>query len=98
MNAFNRIAEPALFVQRLNAHSLSVDQSVALTQLLAEALLAEEYERVWTAHEQISSLTEEVGQIKHSLYAQIKNMHFHPTGGYAFSQYLACQDKVAGSA
>jgi len=98
MNAFNRIAEPALFVQQLYAHSLSIRQSVAMTQPLTEALLAEDHERVWAVHEQICRITDEVGQIKLSLYAQIKNMHFHPTGGYAISQYLACQDKVANSA
>jgi len=98
MNAFNKHAEPILFVQQLYAHAHSVDRSVALTQLLAGALLAEDYERVQIVHEQISRITEEVIRIELSLYARIKNMHFHPAGGYAFSQYLTCQGKVAGSA
>jgi len=61
MNAFNRIAEPALFVQQLYAHSLSIDQSVALTQPLTEALLAEDHERVWAVHEQIRRISLSAG-------------------------------------
>ncbi len=98
MDAFDMISEPVLFVQQLCEHSHKVHQSVELLQPLAEALLAEDYEKIQTLHEQISRIREEVGQSKLSLYDRIKNMHFHSAGGYAFSQYLACQDKVASSA
>jgi len=97
MDAFDMISEPVLFIQQLREHSNKVHQSVELIQSLADALLAEDYEKIRTLHEQMSGIRDEVDQIKLSLYGQIKEMHFHSAGGDALSQYLACQDKVADS-
>jgi len=97
MDAFDMISEPVLFAQQLREHSNKVHQCVELIQSLADALLAEDYEKIWTLHEQMCRIRDEVDQSKLSLYGQIKEMHFHSAGGYAFSQYLACQDKVANS-
>ena len=98
MNTFDMISEPLLFAEQLCEHSRRVHESVELIQLLDDALLAEDYERMETLHEQISRARDDVDQIKLSLYEQIKNMHFHRADGCVFSQYLACQDKVASSA
>jgi predicted phosphate transport protein (TIGR00153 family) len=97
MNAFDMISEPVLFVQELGEYSSKVHQSVELLQSLADALLAEDYEKIRTLHEQMSGIRDEVDQIRLSLYGQIKEMHFHSAGGDAFSQYMVCQDKVADS-
>jgi uncharacterized protein len=98
MNAFDMISEPLLFAEQLCEHSHRVHQSVELIPLLTEALLAADEEKIKTLHEQISAIRAEVDQSKLSLYDQIKNMHFHTAGGCDFSQYLACQDKVARAA
>jgi phosphate transport system protein len=42
---------------------------------------AEDYESVKAVHEQISSIPDEVSQIKRSLYVGIRNVRFHPVGG-----------------
>jgi len=97
MDAFDMISEPVLFVQELRQYSSRVHQSVELIQSLADALLIEDYEKIRTLHEQMCRIREEVDQSRLSLYGQIKDMHFHSAGGDAFRQYVACQDKVAGS-
>ncbi len=98
MNAFDMISEPAFFAEHLGEHSHRVHQSVELIPALADALLAQDFEKMKALHEQISRSAEEVNQSKLSLYDQIRNMHFYRVGGYAFNQYLNCQDKVASSA
>jgi len=97
MNAFDMISEPVLFAQELREYSSRVRQSVELIQPLADALLAEDYEKILTLHAEMSRVRDEVDRSKLSLYGQIKEMHFHSAGGYAFSQYMACQDKMADS-
>ncbi len=97
MDAFDMISEPVLFAQQLHEHANRVHQSVELIRPLVEALLAGDHEKVQTLHEHMSRIRAEAGQVKLSLYDQIKDMHFHSAGGYAFSQYLACQDKIAGA-
>jgi uncharacterized protein Yka (UPF0111/DUF47 family) len=98
MNAFDMIAEPILFAQQLHEHSRTVRRSVELIRPLVEALLAEDHEKIGTLHEQMSGLTAETSRIHVSLLEQIKNMHFHSAEGGTFSQYLACQDKIADAA
>ncbi len=97
MNAFDMISEPILFVQELREYSSRVGQSVELIQSLADALLAEDYAKVQTLHEQMCKIRGEADQSKLSLYSQIQGMHFHVAGGDAFNQYMACQDQVADS-
>lgn len=97
MNAFDMISEPVLFTQELREYSGRVHQSVELIQSLADALLAEDYVKIRTLHDQMSGTWHQVNQIRLSLYGQIKGMHFHSVGGDAFNQYMACQDRVADS-
>jgi len=97
MDAFDMISEPVLFVQELREHADRVHQSVELIQSLADAMLIEDYEKIQTLHEQMAGIGDEVDQSRLTLYGQIKEMHFHLAGGDAFSQYMACQDKVAGA-
>ena len=98
MNAFDMISEPVLFEQQLCEHSHRVQQSVESIPLLTEALLAGDEEKMKTLREQVSRTRDELDQIKLAWYEQIRHMHFHSAGGPAFSQYLACQDKIVGSA
>ncbi len=97
MNTFDMISEPLLFAEQLCEHSHKVHQSVELIQLLADALLAMDDEKMRTLHEQVSRTTQEVDQIKLSWHEQIRNMHFHSADGPAFNQYLAYQGKVVSS-
>jgi hypothetical protein len=81
MNAFDMISEPVLFAQELREYSSRVHHSVELIQSLADALLAEDCDKIQTLHEQMSRITGEADQSKLSLYDQIKGMHFHSAGG-----------------
>jgi predicted phosphate transport protein (TIGR00153 family) len=98
VDAFDMIGEPILFAQQLHEHASRVHRTVDLIRPLADALLAEDTEKIKTLQEQMSGIRDQVNQIKLSLYDQIKNMRFHSVGGYAFSQYLASQDKIADAA
>lgn len=94
MNTFDMISEPVLFIQGLYEYSHKVHQSVVLVQSVAEALLAEDHERVRVLREQLDGLRNEADLSKASLYGQIRDMRFHSAGGDAFSQYMACQDRI----
>ncbi len=97
MNAFDMISEPILFTEELREYSGRVRQSVELIESLVEALLAEDYAKIQALHTQMCRLRGEADRSKLSLYRQIKGMSFHVAGGEAFSQYMACQDRVADS-
>jgi len=97
MDAFDMISEPILFIEELRVYSSRVRQSVELIQPLADAVLAQDHEKIQTLHGQISGIWHEVNQSKLSLYDQIKGMRFHVAGGDAFNQYMACEDQVADS-
>ncbi len=97
MDAFDMISEPILVGQELREHSSRVGQSVELIQSLANALLAEDYEKIRALHEQMSGIRDGVDRVRLALYSQIKEMHFHAAGGDTFSQYVAYQDKLVDS-
>lgn len=98
MDAFDMISEPVLFVQQLCEHAGRVHQCVELLRSLADELLAEDCEKISALGEQMSRVRNEAAQSEIALCDQIEGMYFHSAGGYAFGQYLACQDKVAASA
>jgi uncharacterized protein Yka (UPF0111/DUF47 family) len=98
MDTFDMIAEPILFAQQLHAHAQGVRRSVEVVRPLVEALLAQDHEKIKSLHEQVSRIREQVNQTRLSLYDHIKSMHFDSVGGYAFNQYLTCQDKTAAVA
>ena len=97
MNAFDMISEPILFMQELREYSSRVHQSAELILSLADALLAEDYAKTHTLHEQMSGTWHEVNQSKLSLYRQIRGMHFHVAGGDVFDQYMACLGHIFDS-
>jgi uncharacterized protein len=97
MNMLDMISEPVLFAQEAYEHSRKVYQIVKQVPLLMEALLSQDFRRIRAIREDISKMRDETIQIKLSLYDRIKDMHFHSPGAYAFSQFLACQDGIAGS-
>ncbi|MEN6337148.1 MAG: DUF47 family protein, partial [Phycisphaerales bacterium] len=92
------ISEPLLFGQELCTHLEKVHKSVELSQSLADAAMTQDKERIANLRDQVSSVRQEMDALKLSLYAQVKDMHFHSASGPALNQYLACQDKVADAA
>jgi uncharacterized protein Yka (UPF0111/DUF47 family) len=98
MNAFDMIGEPILLAQRLQEHANSVHRSVDLIRPLADALLAEDREKIEALQEQMSGIAADTDRIEVSLLEQIKNMQFHSAEGSTFSQYLARQGKIADAA
>jgi len=98
MNAFDMISEPLLFGQKLCEHLESVHKSVELAQSLADAAMAQDKERIAGLRDQVVRTRQEMDALKLSLYAQVKDMHFHSASGPALNQYLACQDQVVEAA
>jgi hypothetical protein len=89
IDALGAISEPVLFVRQLHEHCQKVHQSAELVAPLADALLAEDYEKVRTLRGEATRIADEAGQMRLLLCDQIKDMHFRSASGYAFSQYLA---------
>jgi predicted phosphate transport protein (TIGR00153 family) len=94
MDAVDMVSRLVVFAQQLHEYSKKVREGVELIQPLADALLAEDHEKIDTLREQLSEIRNEADQIRLSLYDQIKDMHFRSVDGYAFSQYLACQQGI----
>jgi uncharacterized protein Yka (UPF0111/DUF47 family) len=70
---------------------------VELVAPLGDALLAEDYEKIRTLRKETTRIADEARQMRLSLCDQIKDMHFRSASGYAFSQYVAHQDKMPES-
>jgi hypothetical protein len=98
MDAMDMTSGPLVFVQRLHEHSTKVHEAVELIQPLADALLAQDREKMVNLHGQISKIVSEADQIKLTLYGQIKDVYFRSAGDYAFHGYIRSQDKVANAA
>jgi uncharacterized protein len=98
MDMLDIIAEPVRYAERSGEHSRRVHQIVRKVQQLAGALLSGDGDPLKAAQEEISGLRIEAAQIKQSLFDQTKHVHFRSPGGYAFSRYLACQDRIADAA
>jgi predicted phosphate transport protein (TIGR00153 family) len=95
MDVLDAISEPVLFARQLHEHSQKIHQGVELVAPLADALLAEDYEKIKTLRKETTRIADEARQMRLLLCDQIKDMHFRSAGGYAFNQYLAHQDKMA---
>jgi uncharacterized protein Yka (UPF0111/DUF47 family) len=97
MNMLDMISEPVLFAQESYEHARKVHQIVKRLPLLVDAFLSRDYQQMGIIQEEIAQTRDETVRIKLSLYDRIKDMHFHSPGAYAFSQYLAGQDGMAGA-
>ena len=88
---------PSPFVQ-LHEHSKKVHECVELLRPLADALLAEDYEKIEELHDLMSKTEHEADQIKTLLRDRISKMYFLSVGRLELSQFLAYQDDVADAA
>ena len=97
MGVLERFFAPSPFVQ-LHKHSKKVHECVELLHPLANALLAEDYEKIEELHHQMSRTEHEADQIKTELRDRIAKMYFLSVGRLELSQFLAYQDDVADAA
>jgi uncharacterized protein Yka (UPF0111/DUF47 family) len=95
MNMLDMISEPLLFAQQSHEFSKRVHESASLVSPLMEALLSQDRERMRSVRDAMSRIRDETIPVKLALYDQIKELRFRSPGAYAFSQYLACQDRIA---
>jgi predicted phosphate transport protein (TIGR00153 family) len=65
---------------------------------LADALLAEDYEKIEELHNMMSRTEHEADQIKTELRDKITKMYFLSVGRLELGQFLAYQDDVADAA
>jgi predicted phosphate transport protein (TIGR00153 family) len=97
MGVLERFFAPSPFVQ-LHEHSKKVHECVELLHPLANALLAEDYEKIEELHHQMSRTEHEADQIKTELRDRIAKMYFLSVGRLELSRFLAYQDDVADAA
>ena len=97
MTVLDRIFGPSPFKQ-LYEHAQKVHECVKLLHPLADALLAENYEKIEELHNVMSRTEHEADQIKTQLRDAISNLHFLSVGRHELSEFLAYQDDVADAA
>lgn len=97
MRVLSRFFGPSPFAQ-LHEHSKKVHECVELLHPLANALLAEDYEKIEELHNLMSKTEHEADQIKTKLRDSITKMYFLSVGRLELSQFLAYQDDVADAA
>lgn len=97
MGVFNKFFAPSPFA-RLHEHSKKVHECVQLLRPLADALLAEDYEKIEELHNLMSRTEHEADQIKTELRDSINKMYFLSVGRSELSRFLAYQDDIADAA
>jgi len=97
MGVLGKFFGPSPFV-RLHEHSKKVHECVELLRPLANALLAEDHEKIEELHNLMSKTEHEADQIKTALRDQISKMYFLSVGRLELSRFLAYQDDVADAA
>ena len=97
MRILNKFFATSPFVQ-LNQHSKKVHECVELLRPLADALVAEDYEKIEELHNLMSKTEHEADVIKMELRDRISKMYFLSVGRLELSQFLAYQDDVADAA
>ena len=97
MGVLNKFFAPSPFAQ-LQEHSNKVHECVKLLQPLADALLAQDYDKIEELHNLMSKTEHEADKIKTKLRDHISKMYFLSVGRAEISEYLAYQDDVADAA
>ncbi len=97
MGVLSRFFAPSPFIQ-LHEHSKKVHECVELLRPLANALLAEDYEKIEELHSVMSRKEHEADQIKTELRDRITKMYFLSVGRLELSEFLGYQDDVADAA
>ena len=97
MGVIDKIFAPSPF-KKLHKHSVKVHECVKLLQPLADALLAEEYDKIEQLHNEMSKTEHEADVLKNELRDQIGRLHFLSVGKHELSKFLSYQDDVADEA
>ena len=97
MGVFDKLFSQSPFVA-LHEHSKKVHECVELLKPLANALLAEDYDKLEDLHNQMSKTEHEADKIKNELRDKINKMYFLSVGRSELSRFLGYQDDVADAA
>jgi len=97
MGVLERFFAPSPFVQ-LHEHAKKVHECVELIRPLANALLAEDYEKIEELHDVMSRTEHEADEIKTELRDKLAKVYFLSVGQHELSRFLAYQDDIADAA
>ena len=97
MGVLDRFFAPSPFVQ-LHEHAKKVHECVELIRPLANALLAEDYDKIEELHNLMSKTEHEADEIKTELRDKLAKAYFLSVGQHELSRFLAYQDDVADAA
>jgi len=97
MRVLDKFFGPSPFEQ-LQQHADKVHDCVKLLKPLADALLAEDYEKIEELHDLMSKTEYEADQIKTRLRDLIGQLHFLSVGRHELSELLTYMDDVADAA
>jgi len=97
MGVLDRFFAPSPFIQ-LHEHAKKVHECVELIRPLANALLAEDYEKIEELHNVMSRTEHEADVIKTELRDKLTKLYFLSVGQNELSRFLAYQDDIADAA
>jgi len=97
MKVFDKFFGPSPFEQ-LQQHTDKVHECVKLLKPLADALLAEDYDKIEELHDLMSKTEYEADQIKTRLRDLISQLHFLSVGRHELNEFLTYMDDVADAA
>ncbi len=97
MGVLDRFFAPSPFI-KLHEHAKKVHDCVKLIRLLANALLAEDYEKIEKLHDVMSKTEHEADIIKTELRDKLTKLYFLSVGQNELSRFLAYQDDIADAA
>jgi len=79
-------------------HARKVHECVALVKPVAEAILAEDTERLEELHKQVSKLEFEADHIKDHVRENLPHRYYLPVGRDELAKFLSSMDKIADDA
>ena len=97
MGVLERFFAPSPFI-KLHEHAKKVHECVELIRPLANALLAEDYEKIEELHDVMSKTEHEADEIKTELRDKLTKLYFLSVGQHELSRFLAYQDDIADAA
>ena len=97
MGVLERFFAPSPFI-KLHEHAKKVHECVELIRPLANALMAEDYEKIEELHDVMSKTEHEADEIKTELRDKLSKLYFLSVGQHELSRFLAYQDDIADAA
>ncbi|MCF7958412.1 MAG: TIGR00153 family protein [Phycisphaerae bacterium] len=97
MGVLNKFFGTSPFSQ-LHEHSKKVYECVKLMRPLADALVAEDYDKIEAHHNLMSKTEHEADQIKNEVRGNLTNLYFLSVGQNELSRFLGYQDDIADAA